>query len=123
MQARRAVASNLSVHGEIETPHLEGWKGADRKIKGPNASSNAYEHSLLPRLDPPVVSDSIDSTVITIECDSVVTKNFNKLVAADDALARYLDFRCGDVVRLDKYSSITGTSISYRVVVHSQSVV
>ena len=42
---------------------------------------------------------------------------FNKMIAKQDAMARYFDFRVGDVVQIEQYSITSGTSIKYRLLV------
>lgn len=47
---------------------------------------------------------------------------FNKMIHKVDAIARFLDFRPGDVVKLTRFSSISGTSIGLRLVIRSDEV-
>lgn len=47
---------------------------------------------------------------------------FNKMIAGKDAIARYFDFRVGDIVKVERYSVIGGQSISYRILIHANDV-
>lgn len=44
-------------------------------------------------------------------------RNFTKMIARVDAMARYMDFRPGDVVKTSKKSTISGLTDSYRLVI------
>ena len=47
---------------------------------------------------------------------------FNKMIFKIDAVARFMDFREGDVILIDKFSCIGGTSKSYRYVINENSI-
>lgn len=49
-------------------------------------------------------------------------KGFNKMISKVDAMARFMDFRDGDVVLIDKFSCIGGTATSYRYVISEDAI-
>lgn len=56
------------------------------------------------------------------QCDALVrqfgpVKLFPKMIAKVDAMARYLDFRIGDILKITAFSATSGTSTYYREVV------
>jgi len=49
-------------------------------------------------------------------------QGFNKMIAKVDAMARFMDFREGDVILIDTFSCIGGTMKSYRFVISQDGV-
>lgn len=48
--------------------------------------------------------------------------SFNRMICKADAIARYMDFREGDVVSVDKYSASGGISTSYRYLINENNI-
>lgn len=58
-----------------------------------------------------------EEAIVVLENKYGPRLGFNKMIAKTDAMARFLDFRPGEVVSIDKFSTIAGISTSYRYII------
>ena len=71
-------------------------------------------HSLLPKYKLLCESD-----VQEVEKKYGPRKLFHKMIARQDAIAKFMDYRVGDVVEICSKSAIAGNTITYRLVIDS----
>lgn len=83
-----------------------------------DTSCDKMEHRLVPLYK--ILSET---EIKNIEKKYGSRDKFPKMVVGLDAIARFMDFRLGDVVEIRKRSSIVGVALNYRQLVDSDSLI